>query len=162
VNFSPQRQYDPEDVQQILNLALAQRSQDDTTSLSYAQLLEIAEEMRIPAAALADAERQWLALQGDTSEHEQFQLARQSKFNNKLAKYVVTNSCLVGLNFVAGFGVPWSLYILLLWSIGMGTSAWRFYSHREGEKYDRDFHRWQLKQKIQTKIITTLDRVVRR
>jgi hypothetical protein len=156
----PQRNYSQEDVQQILSLALAERPNDDSTKLSYAQLLEIAEELHISPSTLKVAEGHWLSQQGTTERHLEFQSERRTRFYQKLGRYAVTNTFLLGLNVLTGFSVPWSLYILLLWGIGMGLSAWHFYFHSKGEAYDRDFQKWQRKQKIQKSITGLIDKFV--
>jgi transcriptional regulator with XRE-family HTH domain len=155
----PQRNYSQEDVQQILNLALAERP-NDGTMLSYVQLLEIAEELQIPASTLQLAEGQWLTQRGSIEKHQEFQAERRIKFYQKLGRYVVTNTFLLGLNLLTGFSVPWSLYVLLGWGLGMGLSAWNFYFHSRGEAYDRDFQKWQRKQKIQKSITGLIDKFV--
>ncbi len=153
------RSYSQEDVQQILNIALAQHP-NTGTELSYAQLLEIADELRISPDTLKLAENTWLVQQGASAKFQEFDLYRRSKFQAKLGKYTITNSCLIALNFLTGFGFPWSLYILILWGIGFGLEAWNFFSQREGEAYNRAFQNWERKQKIQKSITGLIDKLV--
>jgi 2TM domain len=153
------RSYSQEDVQQILNIALAQYPQTDT-ELSYAQLLEIADEMRISPDTLKLAENSWLTQQTSSEKFKEFEVYRQSKFQEKLGKYLITNTCLVALNFLTGFGVPWSLYVLISWSMGFGLDAWKFFYQQQGQAYERAFEKWSRKQKIQKSINGLIDKLV--
>jgi hypothetical protein len=153
------RSYSQEDVQQILNIALAQHP-DAGTELSYAQLLEIADELRIPAATIEQAQSKWLVQQSSANKLQEFDAHRQSKFQDKLGKYLITNACLVGLNFLTGFGAPWSLYIAICWGMGVGLDAWKLFFQRQGQAYDRAFQSWERKQKIQKSITGLIDKLV--
>ncbi len=153
------RSYSQEDVQQILNIALAQYPHADT-ELSYAQLLEIADELRIPADTLKSAENKWLVQQSASTKLQEFDTYRRSKFQNKLGKYAITNVCLVAVNFLTGFGFPWSLYVLLFWGMSVGLDAWKLFYQRQGEAYERAFQNWQRKQKIQKSITGLIDKLV--
>jgi transcriptional regulator with XRE-family HTH domain len=153
------RAYSQEDVQQILNIALAQYPSADA-ELSYAQLLEIADELRISPTTLQLAENKWLSQQGETNKRLEFDLYRKSRFQDKLGKYVITNAFLIALNFLTGFGVPWSLYILIFWGMGFGLDAWKVFYQRQGQAYDRAFQNWERKQKIQKSITGLIDKLV--
>jgi transcriptional regulator with XRE-family HTH domain len=153
------RAYSQEDVQQILNIALAQYPSADA-ELSYTQLLEIAEELRISPATLQLAENKWLSQQGETNKRLEFDSHRKSKFQDKLGKYAITNACLIALNFLTGFGVPWSLYVLIFWGMSFGLDAWKFFYQRQGQAYDRAFQNWERKQKIQKSITGLIDKLV--
>jgi 2TM domain len=153
------RAYSQEAVQQILNIALAQHPSTGT-ELSYAQLLEIADELRIAPETLKLAENKWLTQQSDSEKFQEFELYRRSKFQDKFGKYAITNTCFVALNFLTGFGVPWSLYVLIFWGMGFGLDAWRFFYQRQGQAYDRAFQNWERKQKIQKSITGLIDKLV--
>jgi 2TM domain len=155
------RSYSQEDVQQILNIALAQYPQQDT-ELSYAQLLEIADEMRISPDTLKLAETSWLTQQRSTNKFKEFELHRKSKFQGKLGTYLIVNGVLVSFNlFLAGgFGIPWSLWILSMWSIGFGLDTWKFLFQRQGQAYERAFKNWERKRKIQKSITGLIDKLV--
>ncbi len=153
------RSYSQEDVQQILNIALAQHPLTDT-ELSYAQLLEIADELRIPADTLKSAENKWLVQQSANSKSQEFAIYRRTKFQDKLGKYAITNTCLVAVNLLMGFSAPWSLYILIFWGMSVGLDAWKLFYQRQGEAYDRAFQNWQRKQKIQKSITGLIDKLV--
>jgi hypothetical protein len=153
------RSYSQEDVQQILNIALAHHP-DTGTELSYKQLLEIADELRISPDTLKLAESTWLVKQSASTKLQEFDDYRRSKFQDKLGKYAITNTCLVALNVLTGFGVPWSLYILILWGMGFGLDVWKFFYQRQGQSYDRAFQNWERKQKIQKSITGLIDKLV--
>lgn len=155
------RSYSQEDVQQILNIALAQYPQQDT-ELSYAQLLEIADEMRISPDTLKLAETSWLTQQSSTTKFKEFEIHRKSKFQDKLSKYVITNAGLITLNsLIGGFAVAWSLWILVFWSMGFGLYTWRFFFQRQGQAYDKAFQNWERKRKIQKSISGLIDPLFR-
>lgn len=153
------RSYSQEDVQQILNIALAQHPSTDA-ELSYAQLLEIADELRIAPDTLKSAENKWLTQQDASAKIQEFDAHRRSKLQDKFGKYVITNACLVALNFLTGFGVPWSLYVLIFWGMGVGLDAWKFFYQRQGAAYNRAFQNWERKQKIQKSITGLIDKLV--
>ena len=153
------RAYSQEDVQQILNIALAQYPSTGT-ELSYAQLLEIADELRISPDTLKLAENKWRGEQGETNKRLAFDLYRKSKFQDKLGKYTITNVCLVALNFLTGFGSPWSLYVVIFWGMGFGLDSWKVFYQRQGEAYEKAFQNWERKQKIQKSITGLIDKLV--
>jgi hypothetical protein len=153
------RSYSQEDVQQILNIALAQHP-DAGTELSYAQLLEIADELRIPADTLKLAENKWLVQQSSANKLQEFDAHRRAKFQDKLGKYLITNACLVAVNLLMGFGAPWSLYIVIFWGMGVGLDAWKLFYQRQGQAYERAFQSWERKRKIQKSITGLIDKLV--
>ena len=155
------RSYNQEDVQQILNIALAEYPHSDT-ELSYQQLLEIADELRISPDTLKLAETSWLMKQSSTNKFKEFELHRKSKFQGKLGTYLIVNSVLVSVNlFLAGgLGVPWSFWILSMWSIGFGLNTWKFLFQRQGQAYERAFQRWERKHKIHKSISGLIDKIV--
>ena len=139
--------YSQEDIREILNIALAERSTLDT-ELSDAQLLEIAEELSIAPETIELAKDRWIAGQQAIQKHREFDLYRRSKLQHRLGKYAIVNACLIPLNFFTGFGVPWSLYILTSWGIVRGVAAWRVFFQRQGYGYNRAFQKWEYQQKI--------------
>jgi 2TM domain len=153
------RSYSQEDVQQILNIALAQHPSTGA-ELSYAQLLEIADELRIEPETLKLAENKWLVQQSANEKFQEFDAYRRSKLQDKFGKYAITNTCLVALNFLTGFGLPWSLYVAIFWGMGVGLDAWKIFYQRQGEAYNRAFQNWQRKQKIHKSITGLIDKLV--
>jgi 2TM domain len=139
--------YSQEDIQEILSIALAERSTLDT-DLPHSQLLEIAQELGISTETIEVAKDQWLSQQQAIKQHQEFNRYRQSKQQDRFSKYAIVNSCLIPLNFFTGFGVPWSLYVLASWGIVRGVSAWRVFFQRQGYGYDRAFEKWEYQQKM--------------
>jgi 2TM domain len=155
------RSYNQEDVQQILNIALAEYPHSDT-ELSYKQLLEIADELRISPDTLKLAETSWLTKQSSTNKFKEFELHRKSKFQGRLGTYLIVNGVLVTFNlFLAGgLAIPWSLWILSMWSIGFGLNTWKFFFQRQGQAYERAFKNWERKHKIHKSITGLIDKLV--
>ena len=154
------RAYSQEDVQEILNIALAQYPSTDA-ELSYAQLLEIADEMRISPDTLKLAENKWMSQQGEISKRGEFNLHRKLKLQNKLGKFVIINTCLLAFNFATtGLGFPWAVWVLIIWGMSFGLDAWKFFYQRQGQAYDRAFQSWERKQKIQKSITGLIDKLV--
>ncbi len=140
--------YSQEDVREILNIAMTDRSTLDP-DLSHPQLLEIAQELSISPDLIELAKSQWLSQQQAIKKHQQFDLYRRSKLQDRLGKYAIVNVCLIPLNFFTGFGVPWSLYVLTSWGIVRGVAAWRVFFQRQGYAYNRAFQKWEYQQKIE-------------
>ncbi|NJR46418.1 MAG: 2TM domain-containing protein [Hyellaceae cyanobacterium CSU_1_1] len=138
--------YSQEDVREILNIAMADRSTLDS-ELSHPQLLEIAQELSISPETIKLAKSQWLSQQQVIKKHQDFDLYRRSKLQDRFGKYAIVNACLIPINFFTGFGVPWSLYILTSWGIVRGVAAWRVFFQRQGYSYDRAFQKWDERQK---------------
>jgi 2TM domain len=140
--------YSQEDVSNILNLALA-RNSNFNSELSHAQLLEVAQELSIDPESLELAERQWLDRQIVIAKNREFETYRRSRLQDRLGKYAIVNVCLLPLNLLTGFGVPWSLYVLISWGTIRGIDAWRVLFQHQGHAYDRAFQRWERHQKMQ-------------
>jgi hypothetical protein len=145
------RSYQQEDIQQILNLAIAR--QDNVEEFSHEQLVEIANELGISTATLLEAERDWLLQKGEQQKRNDFNLYRQSKLKRRFGKYLIINSFLVGLNFLSNGQISWSLYILLFWSLSLGLNTWNTYQ-LQGEEYEQAFQKWYRKYQL-TKSIST-------
>jgi 2TM domain len=139
--------YSQEDVREILDIAMADRSTLDS-ELSHPKLLEIAQELSISPDSIELAKNQWLDRQQVIKKHQDFDLYRRSKLQDRLGKYAIVNACLIPLNFFTGFGVPWSLYVLTSWGIVRGVAAWRVFFQRQGYAYDRAFQKWEYQQKM--------------
>jgi 2TM domain len=149
MNFSQRSltpSYSQEDIREILNIALADRSTLDN-DLPHSKLLEIAQELSISPEKIELAKDRWLSQQQVIKKHQQFELYRRSKLQDRLGKYAIVNACLIPLNFFTGFGVPWSLYVLTSWGIVRGVATWWVFFQRQGYTYDRAFQKWEYQQK---------------
>jgi 2TM domain len=130
--------YKQEDVQQILQIAIARSQSDEFTRK---QLLEIAEELNISSENLALAEQEWLSLQTEQQKRLEFNIYQRKKLSQKLVKYAIVNSFLILLNLVSAGKISWSLYIIILWAIPLVLTAWRTYQ-KDSEEYEQMFQRW--------------------
>jgi 2TM domain len=139
--------YSQEDVREILDIAMVDRSTLDP-ELSHPQLLEIAQELSISPESIELAKDRWLSQQQVMRKHKEFDTYRRSKLQDRLGKYALVNACLIPLNFFTGFGVPWSLYVLTSWGIMRGVAAWRVFFQRQGYAYDCAFQKWDDRQKM--------------
>lgn len=145
--FEPQitRYYNQQDVQQILNLAIARQTKDE--EFSHAQLVEIAIELGISTESLLAAEQEWRLQQKEQQKRHNFNIYRHSQLKKRFGKYLIVNSFLVGLNLVSAGVLSWSLYILLFWGMWLGLSAWNTYQ-LQGEEYEQAFQKWYRKQQL--------------
>lgn len=144
------RSYHQEDIQQILNIAIARQVHEG--EFSREQLLEIAAELEISPETLQAAEREWLVHKSDNRKRQEFDIYRRGKLQKRFGNYLIVNSFFVLLNLVGG-ELSWSLYILLFSGLGLGFDTWNTYlSH--AEDYEKAFQKWhrqrQLKQSVNT------------
>lgn len=138
------RLYSQEEAQQILSIALTQHYALKT-ELSYSQVLEIAEELQIHADTFKQAENKWINQQKEIKKRHEFDAYRQLKLQDRLGRYGIVNTCLLALNFLTGFSVPWSLYVLISWGIIRSLDVWRFFDRRQGYAYEQSFQSWDCK-----------------
>ena len=145
--FEPQitRYYNQQDIQQILNLAIARQVKDE--ELSREQLVEIATEIGISTDILVAAEQEWRLQQKEQQKRKNFNIYRHSKLKKRFGKYLIVNSFLVGLNLISVGTLSWSLYIILFWGMWLGLSAWNTYQ-LQGEEYEQAFQKWYRKQQL--------------
>ena len=148
------RSYQQEDIQQILNLAIARQASDG--EFTHEQLVEIATELGISTDTLAEAEQDWLVQQKEGIKRQEFNIVRRSRLQKRAGKYVIVNGFLVGLNFISAGEVSWSLYILLFWGLGLGLNAWNTYQ-LQGEEYEQAFRRWYRKHQITESISSRIN-----
>ncbi len=143
--------YSQEDIQEILQLAIANHHTDD--ELSREQLWEIASELDISNAVIQSAERNWLERKAVNRQRQAFDLHRRQKFKQKVTKFAIINTFLVSFNFIAVGTVSWSLYILLFWGLGIALNGWKAYQS-QGEAYEREFQRWSFQNEVKQTVAT--------
>ena len=148
--------YSQEDIQQILNLAIARHHTEE--ELTRQQLWEIASELDISNAIIQAAEKDWLEQKAVDRQRHAFDLYRRHKFNQKLTKYAIVNTFLVSFNLIAAGTLTWSLYVLLFWGLGVVLSGWRAYQS-EGEAYERAFQRWSFQNEVKQTVATVWTKV---
>lgn len=147
--------YRQEDVQQILQIAIAR--QVDNGELTRAELVEIASELGISALDLDRAEQEWLLLQGEQQERHAFNRYQQCKFRQHFVRYAIVNTFLILLDLVTGGGLGWSLYVVLGWGLGVALNAWKAYQ-TDGVDYEEAFSKWRRKRQFKRSVGTLLDR----
>ncbi len=144
--------YSQEDVQEILELAIA-RQVKSGGELSRQQLYEIADEMGIPSSEIMRAETEWT--QGDLKERIDFNRYRRTNFRQHSVKYLIVNAFIVAIDLVTyGDGVmtlSFSLYVALIWGLFLTLDGWRAYQ-TEGKAYDNALQRWRRQRWIKRSI----------
>ena len=150
------RSYSQEDVQQILQLAIARQVDDNDQEFSYQQILEIATELQISPDILQQAERDWLGKQNEVEQRQAFNLYRQSKFKKRLGNYAIINIFFLGMDSISG-GISWSLYILLACGLAISLDIWNTFQTK-GEDYEIAFQRWNRNHQIKQTINTVLNK----
>jgi hypothetical protein len=131
--------YRNEDVQQILQRALARQQEGE---FSRQQLEEMATELGIAPEALQAAEQEWLRQRGEESDRRKFDAYRRRAFKAHLIPYLAVNTFLILLNLVTTPGNFWAIYPLLGWGLGLFFQGWRTFQ-TEGETYEQDFQQWR-------------------
>lgn len=150
------RSYNQEDIQQILQIAIARQSDD--TEFSHAQLLEIAQELEITPECLQIAQTEWLSRQSAIRQRQDFDLYRRSKLQKRFGNYAIANSFFVLLNLVNAGELSWSLYIVLFWGLGIGLNAWNTYQSK-GEDYEKAFQKWYRQNQLKQSVNTVVDNI---
>ncbi|MCX5983685.1 MAG: 2TM domain-containing protein [Nostocales cyanobacterium LacPavin_0920_SED1_MAG_38_18] len=150
------RSYSQEDVQQILQLAIARQVDDNDQEFSYQQILEIATELQISPDILQQAERDWLGKQNEVEQRQAFNLYRQSKFKKRLGNYAIINIFFLAMDSISG-GLSWSLYILLACGLAIALDIWNTFQTK-GEDYEIAFQRWNRNHQIKQTINTVLNK----
>ncbi|HIK57446.1 MAG TPA: 2TM domain-containing protein [Synechococcales cyanobacterium M55_K2018_004] len=155
--FQGSEVYTPEEVQQILNLAIARQMASD--QLSRAQLLEIANEMGITAAELTIAERDWRLQDNLERERQEFDRSRQNQFQQRCTRYMIVNGFLaaIALLISGGSSLLWTPFILATWGMFLALDAWNVYGLR-GDRYEAQFQGWRRKRQLKRSVNNLLNR----
>ena len=154
----PEESYTQDDVQQILQLAIARQSPDGG-EFSRPQLLEMASDLGISQENLQIAEQQWLSRQGEFKERQLFDDYRRTTLKQNFIRYIIVNSFLILLNLVIFKSADLSLSIALLWGLGLALKTWQTYETNE-EKYQQAFQKWRLRKQIGQSITTAVDKLI--
>ncbi|WP_204150938.1 2TM domain-containing protein [Leptolyngbya sp. CCY15150] len=150
--------YSPEDVQNILQLAIAR--QGDRAELTHGQLLEIADELGISADDLTLAEQEWFSRQQIQRDRQEFDQIRRLRWQQHVMKYLIINIFLIGFDWISSGHISWSLYVLLGWGLGLSLDTWKTFN-TQGEDYDRAFQKWQRQRQFKQSVDTFLDRILK-
>jgi DNA-binding transcriptional MerR regulator len=151
------RLYSQEDVQTILNLAIAQQAYQGEFSRS--QLFEIGLDLGVPEQTLKQAEDSWRRSNRETEKRNEFNQVQRAALRQKTVRFAIVNSGLVSLNALTGFGFSWSLYVLVFWSLFLGLDTWNVLN-LEGEAYEKAFQRWHRSIQVRKVMSGWLDRLL--
>ncbi|ACK66534.1 conserved hypothetical protein [Rippkaea orientalis PCC 8801] len=154
--LQPPESYSKDDVQEILHLAIARKT--DVEELSRAQLWEIAAELDIDYESLQAAEQDWLKGKVLRSKRQEFDQYRREQLKQKAIRYGIINSFLIMLNFLSSGTLSWSLYIVIILGLPLTLNAWNTFQI-EGEAYEQAFQRWSLKKEMKESISTLWDKI---
>lgn len=152
--------YSQEDVQQILQVAIARQAQaGEVEQLTREQLLEIAEEMGISAGELQIAEQEWQVQQGDALERQEFNQIRSSRFQRRVTRYLIVNgfSAAIALLVTGGSSWLWAPYLALGWGLGVALDAWNTF-YLTGDRYEDAFQHWRRKRLFKRSVTSLLNR----
>lgn len=147
--------YSQDEVQQILQLAIARQTNAD--ELTRAQLLEIADELGISTSDLQLAEQEWMAQRGADQERQTFNLYRRHRLRQRSIRFVIVNAFLMLLNLLTSGGLTWSLYVVLGWGVFMALSVWKL-RQTDGDDYEEALQKWRYQRRIKRSIRTFFDR----
>jgi len=144
--------YSTEQVQQILNLAIA-RSDVGGLELSRDQLCEIASELGMDIKTVQKAEQDWSLQQ----KKQEFNLYRKIKVKNRAVRYLIVNVFLLTANLLSGGWLSWLFYPSLFWGLSIALELWKSLQTK-GEDYERDFLSWSLKKKMKQSLFSIWNR----
>jgi 2TM domain len=159
--------YSQEEVQQILNLAITQHAYEG--EFSRTQLLEIAEDLAIPAAIVHQAEKAWIASNDENLKREAFNQHRRGKLKQEVVSFGIVNAGLcMGLFALKSIGImPFFWYFLcylyvpalVCYGIILGLKIWNVF-HLEGDAYEKAFQRWRRVHQVKKVVNHWLDRLL--
>ncbi len=149
--------YSQEDVQKILQFAIARQADDQDKEFSYEQLLEIATELEISPESLSLAERDWRSQASEIQQRQAFDTYRLTRFKKRFGNYAIVNGCLMLVDLIGGGGLSWSLYILLFWGMTVGLDVWNTFQAK-GEEYEVAFQKWHRKHQFKQTVNTVLNK----
>ncbi|MCP6760359.1 MAG: 2TM domain-containing protein [Fischerella sp. CENA71] len=130
--------YDSEDIQQILQMALAQKQEGE---FSREQLVEMACELNISPQMLEKAEQKWLTQRSEQHRRRAFNNFRRKGFSAHLISFLAVNSFLILLNLFTSPSYFWAVFPLLGWSLGLFFHGWSV-SRNEGKAYEQALKKW--------------------
>jgi len=150
--------YSQEDVQQILQLAIAR--QTNSEELTRTQLVEIAQELGISLKDLHIAEQEWFLRRDEDKEQQAFNRFRRDRLKQQTVRFLIVNTFLVLLNLLTSGQVSWALYVVLSWGVLMALSAWRLLQV-DGPEYEETFQNWRQRRQFKTSVRNVLNRWMR-
>lgn len=149
--MTPPTLYQPNEVQEILRLAIAR--QNNEGALTKEQLLEVAQELDISPESLAEAEAEWTAQNTQLAKREAYAIYRKDQFRHKTVKYWMVSGLFFSLDLISGGGLGWSRYVLVIATFVTAFNTWQtFFVHPS--HYERDFERWSQRQQFKQTLNT--------
>lgn len=147
--------YKQEDIQQILQIAIARQVESDLITRS--QLLEIADELGISSGDLQIAEQEWKLQQGESQERHSFQLHRRSKLYQRVTRFAIVTAFLLIFGIIVFSNVQWTLPVILIWGLFLALDAWRTFQTK-GEAFEDAFQRWRQRRLLKRSVGNLLNR----
>ncbi|MCC5629639.1 2TM domain-containing protein [Nostoc sphaeroides CHAB 2801] len=133
--------YDSEDVQKILQIALARKQEG---GFSREQLIEMASDLGISSDILEATENKWLAQEEEERLRRTFNTFRRRAFKAHLVSFVAVNSFLILLNLITSPSYFWAIFPVLGWGLGLFFHWWSVYQSKS-EDYEIAFQNWRAK-----------------
>lgn len=115
--------YSSEDVQQILQQAMATQNE----GFSQEQLQEMANEAGITPEILKATEREWLAQRETSRKQQESMMRRQRGFTAHLIPYLAVNAFLIVLNLATTPRYFWAIFPISGWGLGLFFHGWAAY-----------------------------------
>ncbi|ELR97516.1 2TM domain-containing protein [Gloeocapsa sp. PCC 73106] len=137
--------YEPEEVQEILRIAIARKGEQE--GLSREQLWEIAAELDIDPEYIQAAESDWLNQKKLNLKKQEFNLYLREELKQSIARYLIVNVFLITLNLTLVGSLSWSWYILLFWGLGISLKTWKTIQLK-GKNYEQAFESWYFRQEM--------------
>ncbi len=156
--IQPPESYTQEDVQEILQLAIANKT--DLGELTRAQLWEIASELDIDNDSLKAAEQDWLNRKTLNLKRLEFNRYRREKLKQKAVRYTIINFFLIALNLLSAGTLTWSIYLFLLMGLPLSLATWKTFQ-TQGDAYEEAFQRWHVKNEMKQSIFSLWNKLKR-
>ncbi|MFK8182329.1 MAG: 2TM domain-containing protein [Phormidesmis sp.] len=147
--------YASEEAQQILQIAIAKET--ESGDLTRTQLAEIAAELNIAPETLWSAEREWIALQSESSQQAIFNQQRKQKFQHHLIRYCIVNAFLLLLNLLMTGGVGFAGFVAITWGVALALHGLRAFQS-SGYRYQQDFEKWRRRQQVKRSVSNFFNR----
>ncbi len=138
-NAKPPQFYSQEQIQQILNVAIARQAYEG--EFSRDQLFEIAEDLGISEPCLIQAEQTWLEHQVESQQRLAFDTYRQGKLKAQCVRYSITSVGLLAIAGLFNFFWPPAIICIFVMATRLGWRAWIVFQQKD-EEYERAFRRW--------------------
>ncbi|MEA5533598.1 2TM domain-containing protein [Crocosphaera sp. XPORK-15E] len=155
-DVQPPESYRKEDIQEILHLAIARKTEGE--ELSRTQLWEIAAELEIDPESLQIAEQDWLSQKQRQHKRIEFDRYRREQLKQKTVRYTIINAFLMLINFLGAGTLSWSLYLLLLLGLPLALDTWKTWQ-TEGEAYEQAFQQWYFKKEIKESVSSVWNKI---